>query len=328
MFRLYQNSFPKYRRRCGNAGCGPVAGYLVTGVLLVFLWALPPAGDPALAAGLQQPTTLSQLPAVDPGLQAGLEQLVREQGLWRQIKELRLALGVLDLTDDRKPRYAALNGQHMMYAASLPKIAILLGAFVEVERGALELNQDLRRDLVQMIRYSDNSSATRVMDKVGRQRLIEILRADPYRLYDPAFGGGLWVGKAYAGEPAYQRDPLHKLSHGATVYQVLRFFYLLQRGELVAGQYRDEMKEILSRPGIRHKFVAGLAGKDDIAIYRKSGTWRRYHADAALVEANGHTYVIVGLASHPDGGDWLRQLAAPLHDLVVRELPGAARPLP
>jgi hypothetical protein len=27
--------------------------------------------------------------------------------------------------------------------------------------------------------------------------------------------------------------------------------------------------------------------------------------------------VIVGLAHHPEGGDWLVRLAAPLHDLIV-----------
>ena len=26
---------------------------------------------------------------------------------------------------------------------------------------------------------------------------------------------------------------------------------------------------------------------------------------------------MVGIADHPDGGDWLARLAAPLHDLVV-----------
>jgi beta-lactamase class A len=54
-----------------------------------------------------------------------------------------------------------------------------------------------------------------------------------------------------------------------------------------------------------------------VRIYRKSGTWKDFHADSALVEYRDYRYVLVGIAEHPDGGEWLRRLAAPLHDLVV-----------
>ncbi len=44
---------------------------------------------------------------------------------------------VVDVTDLRHPRVAWYNPDLMLYAASLPKIAIVLGIFVEVDRGAL-----------------------------------------------------------------------------------------------------------------------------------------------------------------------------------------------
>jgi beta-lactamase class A len=276
--------------------------------------AAPPV-EPVVDAGASD---TGELPAVpDHGLQQALEQLVREQGLWSQVESRKLALGLVDITDIDTPRYAALNPDHMMYAASLPKIAILLGAYVEVTEGDLQLEEGLHEDMVRMIRYSDNASATRVLEKVGREDLIDILTSERLRLYDPAHNGGLWVGKDYARQNAFRRDPLHNLSHGATVYQVARFFYLLERGDLVDDAYRDEMKEILSKPGIEHKFVAGLRNRPVTEMYRKSGTWREYHADAALVEAGGHRFIMVGLAQHPDGGKWLTRLAAPMHDLVV-----------
>jgi len=37
----------------------------------------------------------------------------------------------------------------------------------------------------------------------------------------------VWVGKDYAEQGTYQRDSLYNLSHGATVMQVVRFYYLL-----------------------------------------------------------------------------------------------------
>ena len=264
----------------------------------------------------------------DQGLLAELQSLVQEQGLWSHVESRRLALGIADITDLQAPRYAALNPDHMMYAASLPKIAILLGAFVKLEAGELTLDQALREDMERMIRYSDNPAATRVLDRVGRRDLIAILTSDRLRLYDPKFNGGLWVGKDYAGAAAFQRDPLHNLSHGATVRQVLRFFYLLEKGELVASPYKEAMKQILADPGISHKFVAGLKDKPDIRLYRKSGTWRDYHADAAMVEADGRRYVIVGLGKHAEAGAWLSRLAGPMLDLMVGKGRGAGQSTP
>lgn len=254
---------------------------------------------------------------VDGPLQLALEEIVRTQGLMRHVRAGRLALGLVDMTDPDATRFAALNPDRMMYAASLPKIAILFGAYVEIAAGKLAADDTLRADLVKMIRFSSNRAATRVLDRVGRKRLIEILMSERFRFYDPETNGGLWVGKDYAGTKAFRRDPLHNLSHGATVRQVARFLSLLARKQLLGPPYDDEMKEVLSAPGIRHKFVAGLASRPQAQLYRKSGTWRNFHADAALVEADAHTYVIVGLGRHPKAGDWLARLAAPLHDLVV-----------
>lgn len=253
----------------------------------------------------------------DGQLQQALEKLVREQGLWGQVASHRLALGLVDVTDVDAPRYAALNPNQMMYAASLPKIAILLGAFVEIGDGELKLDPGLREEMVRMIRFSDNASATRVLERVGRQDLINILTSDKFKLYDRDFNGGLWVGKDYARNNAYQRDPLSNLSHGATIYQVARFFYLLEKGQLVAPRYRTDMMRILSKPGISHKFVAGLKNHPEVRMYRKSGTWRDYHADAALVETDSHRYIIVGLAQHKEAGKWFSRLAEPMHNLVV-----------
>ena len=77
------------------------------------------------------------------------------------------------------------------------------------------------------------------------------------------------------------------------------------------------MKAMLAKPGIEHKFVKGLAGLQGLEIYRKSGSWRRWHADSALVEAGRHRYILVALAEHPLGGRWLTRMAAPLHRAVA-----------
>jgi len=120
---------------------------------------------------------------VDPQLQQALESLVEKQGLATAVKKKQIALALVIATDPAKPRLAELNGHSMMYAASLPKIAILLGAAVAIEEGKLELDKELHKDLNDMIRHSCNVCATRVLEKVGRQELIDILQSPGYRFY-------------------------------------------------------------------------------------------------------------------------------------------------
>ena len=253
----------------------------------------------------------------DPALQRGLESVVRDLGLAGAVDSGRLSLALVDLSQRDAPRLAMLNGHAMVYAASLPKIAILLGAFVEAERGRIPLDDMHLSEITRMIRFSSNEAATRVLDWVGHDRLLSILQSPAIALYDPKRNGGLWVGKSYRQEDAYQRDPINHLSHGATAFQVARFYWLLDNDRLVGAPYAALMKQALSEPGIRHKFVKGLESRPGVEIYRKSGTWQDFHADSALVEAGSHKFVMVGLAHHRDGGEWLVRLAAPMHDLIV-----------
>lgn len=265
-----------------------------------------------------QPRPLDALrSAADPQLQARLDRVVRGLDLEPMVVTGRLALALVDLSTPGKPRLAMLNGHRMMYAASLPKIAILLGAMVEAELGHLPLNEQTLGAMTKMIRYSSNADATRVLHWVGGERLLAILQSPRFRFYDASGNGGLWVGKAYGKEPAFRRDPVAHLSHGATAYQVARFYTMLENDTLLSHRLNALMKETLSKPGIHHKFVKGLEDRPGARIYRKSGTWRDYHADSALVEYGHYRYVLVGIAQHRDGGKWLVKLATPLHDLIV-----------
>ena len=194
----------------------------------------------------------------------------------------------------------------------------MTAAFVQIEEGKLELDDKLEADLTKMIRNSSNPAATRVLDLVGRDELIATLQDPRFLLYDRRYNGGLWVGKAYARAGAYQRDPLHQISHGVTAIQAARFYYLLTTGRLVGPELTVKMKETLSRPAIRHKFVLGLKDHPEARLYRKSGTWKHFHADSALVEYDDHAYIMIGLAEDSRGGQWLAQLAAPLQELVLK----------
>lgn len=270
----------------------------------------------APASGSASPAPAYALDVQDGPLRDGLERTLAAQGLTRLAAQGRLAVAVVDLTRPLKPRYADVNGDRMMYAASLPKIAILAGAFDALERGELAQTPRLRKRMTEMIRVSSNTAATWVLKQVGFERVARTLESPKLGLYDEAGAGGLWVGKAYGRDSYWRRDPIANLSHGATARQAARFFTLMDRGMLISREASARMKEILGNPGIHHKFVRGLESRPGARIFRKSGSWRDYHADAALVEREDARYVIVGLVQDADGERILQRLAASVDDLV------------
>ena len=257
--------------------------------------------------------------SLDPVLGQELRERLASLGLMEAVRDNTLAVGVADITDPRHPRVAAVNPERMMYAASLPKIAILLGAFERIRAGDMQLDDDTREQLVRMIRYSSNRAASAMIDRVGMEYIAGVLTSPRYRLYDPSDHGGLWVGKSYGRDDVWKRDPLANLSHGANVLQVMRFYYLLETGKLVSPAFSRQMKAILGKPGIEHKFVKGLRREHPEArIYRKSGSWREWHADSAIVEHDGRRYIVAALARSPQGGRWLTRLVGAVDEVVFR----------
>ena len=198
--------------------------------------------------------------ARDPVLQQGLERVVREQGLDGEVASGRLSLALVDVTQAPAPRLAMLNGDEMMYAASLPKIGILVGALVEAERGRLPLDEQTVGAMNNMIRNSSNEDATRVLDWVGADRLLEILQSERYRVLRRRRQGRAVGGQGLRHGCGLPARPDGNLSHGATAFQVARLYYVLAGNTLLSPWLNDLMKETLSNPGIHHKFVQGPGG--------------------------------------------------------------------
>ena len=258
----------------------------------------------------------------DPVLQKGLERCLSSLNLDKAADRKSLSIVLVDITDPKSPRMAHINPNLMMYAASLPKIAILLGAFQRFANGEIEMDAKTKKKLIRMIRNSSNHAATEIMNRIGKAYLAALLQSPRYRLYDPQKNGGLWVGKEYSKSGAWKRDPLYNLSHAATALQVARFYYMLETGQRVSPKYSRQMKAILSNPEINHKFVKGLKSvHPDSRIYRKSGTWRQFHSDSAIIEHDGRRYIAVALAKSPKGGRWLSELIVSMDKLILETTP-------
>ena len=253
---------------------------------------------------------------IDATLQKKLEIEINKNPRWKKlVTSKKMAIGIVDLSDINDIRFARVNGNHMMYAASLPKIAVLLAATDAIEKGELIETPEVKADIKLMISKSNNAATTRMINRVGYDKIEAVLTSDRYDLYDEEFGGGLWVGKRYGGGGDTNRDPIKNLSHAASVTQVCRFYYLLAQGKLVTEARSKQMLDIMEDPALHHKFVNTL---DKIApnarLFRKSGSWRTFHSDSVLVwgEDPARRYILVALIDDANGEQIIRNLVIPI----------------
>ncbi|EDP94762.1 hypothetical protein KAOT1_01010 [Kordia algicida OT-1] len=256
----------------------------------------------------------------DNTLQLLLEAQINNNPKWKTlVRNKKLSIGIVDMSDISNVRYAGINDKEMMYAASLPKIAILLAAMDAIDKGELKDTKEVRRDMRLMISKSNNRASTRMIDRVGYEKIEAVLRAPKTKLYDEEVGGGLWVGKRYAAGGKRNPDPMKGLSHAATTRQVCSFYYQLAMGNLVSTERSKEMLDIMKDPALHHKFVNVL---DQIApkatVYRKSGSWKNYHSDSAMVWGPKRRYIIVALVEDGSGEQIMRKLVKPL-DVLLRK---------
>ncbi len=257
--------------------------------------------------------TLSFDSSVDLSLQRDLERIDSDLRQKFSMTPADTAVGLLDL---RTLRLAMIHPDRGEYAASIPKIGILLAWFHTHPEAGSNLPPDIRRELGLMIKASDNEMAAKFSSEIGLKEIQRIL--NDYGFYDPRHGGGIWVGKHYGQSSERYGDPVGDNSHAATVRQLLRFFLLLEQRKLISPAASDTMREIFLSPNIPHdqiKFVQGLAG-ENVAIIRKWGSWENWLHDAALVTGPRHHYILVALTHHPAGDQYLVELARLVHNLL------------
>jgi len=276
----------------------------------------PLPSDPPLKALVAD--TLPQAPTPLESYQhevltnALLEKLYANKHWKKLIDSKKMSISLVDMQDPERPRFASINGDEMMYAASLPKIAVLLAAMDALHKGELEATPQVQQDMRIMISKSSNTAASRMIDRVGYEKIAEVLTHPEYRLYDEEQGGGLWVGKRYGRSDRRMPDPMKGLSHAATSNQVARFYYLMAKGRLISPEKSQEMMHIMEGPELHHKFVNTLDRlAPNAAIYRKSGSWSTYHSDSALViDGDWRRYILVALIDDSQGETICRQLVS------------------
>ncbi len=281
-------------------------------------------GAAALKAAPPMPTELAALaldyttptdPALQPRLAAIDAELRAKFGLGAEAT----AVGLLDL---RTGRWAAVRPDRIDYAASVPKIGILLAWFAKQPRALAEAPPpEVRRDLGLMIKRSDNATAAAFSRQLGLAAIQEVL--DAHGFYDAARGGGIWIGKHYGQGGERRLDPVGGHSHAATVRQLVRFYLLLEQGKLVSPAASAVMREIFASPEIApidDKFVRGLAGRPR-EIRRKAGWWEAWVHDTAVITGPDRHYVLAAMTQGARGEEYLVALA-PAVDALLGPEPG------
>jgi beta-lactamase class A len=256
----------------------------------------------------------------DQGLQARLDQALQKEKLWQAlISTGKMAVGLVDLSDPARPRFAQVNGNTMMYAASLPKLAILLAAFQGFADGSLKETPQIRADLIGMIRRSDNFAASQMVARIGLKKIERVILDPRYQFYDAKKGGGIWVGGSFARAGEQNPEPLKNLIQAATVNQVCRFYYLLAYGRLINPESSRQMLKILAFPDLHDKFVSVLEKEVPPShLYRKSGEFRIWYSDSILVWGQPfQRYILVALVEHQQGEQILRKLV-PLAEQILK----------
>ena len=84
----------------------------------------------------------------------------------------------------------------MLYAASLPKIAILIAGFERIREGLLPYTPAVREMFVRLTRFSSNVDASRAIQTIGFEYIARTRRK--YRFYDPRENGASGWAKATA----------------------------------------------------------------------------------------------------------------------------------
>ncbi len=290
-----------------------LAALAALAVLSLGLVAATSAASPAMPD--YRSYSLDGSPALEPALQQRVEAIDASLRARWEISEAQTSVGVFDL---RTLRLAMVRPDRIDYAASVPKIAILLGWFAAHPNPA-DLDATTRRELGLMIKQSDNELAAKFSQQLGLSFIRGVL--DRYALYDAKTGGGLWLGKHYGKGGERAVDPVGGHSHAATVRQLLRFYLLLEQDKLVSAEASAVMRDIFRSPDIPHKpdkFVAGLEGRLGLEIRRKAGWWEDWNLDTAVVTGPARHYILVAMTHHARGEDYLRALAAAVDDALAR----------
>lgn len=101
----------------------------------------------------------------------------------------------------------------MMYVVSLFKIVILFVVMDVIENKELKEIVEIKKDMRFMISKFDNVVLIWMIDRLGYEKIEEVMMSLKYEFYSKKYGGGIWVGKCYGKGGEINREFLKNLSY-------------------------------------------------------------------------------------------------------------------
>lgn len=270
---------------------------------------LPPFKPPAPSAPLQG--------AVDAAAREVLEKFGA-----KGLKEDKLAITVIDLSDPNHETWASYRGREPIYPASVVKLFYLVAAHRWLEDGRLRDSEELRRALHDMIVDSSNDATHYIVDALsGVSNGAELSegemkkwaeRRNGVNRYFASLGytvgpGGINVNQKPWCEGPYGRERVflgknfenrNKLTTEATA----RLLYQIVRGEAVTRERSAAMLALMRRdfsgksddPDDQAHGFTGIALEPGTGYWSKAGWTSTARHDAAYLELpNGRRLIIV-----------------------------------
>ena len=213
----------------------------------------------------------------------------------------------------------AINESELFPAASLYKLIVLYEAYRQVEAGEMSLTtplQILPQHLVEadssdlsggewlsladalrlMTTFSSNAAAYAVLDEVGWQRFNDA--AVELGLTETMIA----MGNTVELQPEWRRD-----TASTSPRDMLRFFELLSRRQLVNASASDAMLGLLLDQQVNDRIPAGLP--DSVLIAHKTGELDGVRNDAGIIFTESNTYILVVLSMGADTDEEVAAIA-------------------
>jgi len=246
------------------------------------------------------------------------------------LDESHLRIAVVDLDAEAGPRLAHRHGDTPVYPASVVKFVYLMATYAWVDRGRLEIDSELGRQLDRMIHASSNKATQKVVRRLTGTEAGPALPADRYaefrdkRLSIKRWLATIGIDDLHCLHPTYDGDgDLHgrdrQLLEDAgvagglparggefpnrqamTASGTARLLALLATGRALSPRSSAEVRrrmhrDVSDQPYLRQRIAGGVARCDRSArVDSKTGTYGRIIADAGIVRnAAGHEMVIV-----------------------------------
>jgi beta-lactamase class A len=266
-----------------------------------------------------------------------------------KLREAKVRVALIDLAHGDPPCVADYRGTTPIYPASVVKFVYLMAAYRWQEEGRLRIEGSLDKELLEMIRQSNNQATRKVFARLTdtepgaelppeayrdfRERRLAVKRwlvslgIEDLHCVNPTYDGNgdlfgrdrqfiedatVPGGLGRSGGSAANRQAMTAIGT-AKLLALLATDRALTPADsaIVRARMRRDPKE---QRHLAARIAGGAARVGGLEVYAKSGTWGPIYADAGIVRqaASGRQMVIVVFteASPPYRGDFIANLTA------------------